>query len=75
MKQIYQHWESWNSLLRKGASSKVQVLRTITGVPCGLLDLEVSSWRLAWQKNKTVIIQELYEDNKNEEKTDKGQNV
>ena len=41
--------ESWNSLLRIGASSGGQVLRTIAGIPSGLLDLEVSSWRRVWR--------------------------
>ena len=41
--------ESWNSLLRIGASLGAQVLRTIAGIPSGPLDLEVSSWRRAWR--------------------------
>ena len=32
-----------------GASSEVQVLRTIAGIPSGPLDLEVSSWRRVWR--------------------------
>ena len=35
-------------MLRIGASSGAQVLRTIAGIPSGPLDLEVSSWRRAW---------------------------
>ena len=42
-------WESWNSLLRIGASSGAHVLRTIAGIPSGPLDLEVSSWRRVWR--------------------------
>ena len=38
-------YESWNNLLRIGASSVAQALRTIAGIPSGPLDLEVSSWR------------------------------
>ena len=41
--------ESWNSLLRIGASSGAQVLRTIAGMPSGPLDLEVSSYRKVWR--------------------------
>ena len=41
--------ESWNSLLRIGASSRAQVLRAIAGIPSGPSDLEVSSWRRVWR--------------------------
>ena len=36
-------------MLRIGASSGAQVLRTIAGIPSGPLDLEVSSWRRVWR--------------------------
>ena len=36
-------------MLRIGASSGAQVLRTIAGIPSGPLDLEVSSWRTVWR--------------------------
>ena len=36
-------------MLRIGASSGAQVLRTIAGIPSGPLDLEVSSWRGVWR--------------------------
>ena len=36
-------------MLRIGASSGTQVLRTIAGIPSGPLDLEVSSWRRVWR--------------------------
>ena len=35
--------ESWNSLLRIGASSRAQVLRAIAGMPSGPLDLEAKT--------------------------------
>ena len=48
-----------NSLLRIGASSGAQVLRTIAGIPSGHLDLEVSSWRRVW---RTVRVENLMGD-------------
>ena len=51
--------ESWNSLLRIGASSGAQVLRTIAVIPSGHLDLEVSSWRKVW---RTLRVENLMGD-------------
>ena len=51
--------ESWNSLLRIGASSGAQVLRTIAGIPSGPLDWEVSSWRRVW---RTLRVENLMGD-------------
>ena len=36
-------------MLRIGASSGAQGLRTIAGIPSRPLDLEVSSWRRVWR--------------------------
>ena len=36
-------------MLRIGASSGAQVLRTIVGIPSGPLHLEVSSWKRVWR--------------------------
>ena len=52
-------YESWNSLLRIGASSGAQVLSTIAGIPSGVLDLEVSSWRRVW---RTFCVENLMGD-------------
>ena len=35
-------------MLRIGASSGAQILRTVAGIPSGPSDLEVSSWRRVW---------------------------
>ena len=51
--------ESWNSSLRIGASSGEQVLRTIAGIPSGLFDFEVSSWRRVW---RTLRVENLMGD-------------
>ena len=41
--------ESWNTLLRIGASSGAEVLRIIAGIPSVPFDLEVSSLRMVWR--------------------------
>ena len=46
-------------MLRIGASSGAQVLRTIAGIPSGPLDLEVSSWRRVW---RTLRVENLMGD-------------
>ena len=46
-------------MLRIGANSAAQVLRTIAGISPGPLDLEVSSWKRDW---RTFLVENLMGD-------------